>query len=73
MTARRDKLLQTVHELRARRVLPEPYATTQQDTELLHRLGTLQDYTMPYDNAPYGELFIHWYYLDRNHEEAVPL
>ena len=68
MADRRDKLLQTVYERRARRILPEPYATTQQDKELLHRLGTLQDYAMPYDKAPYGELFIHWYYLDRSHE-----
>ena len=59
MAARRDKLLQTVYELRARRILPEPctkYVSTQQDTELLHRLGTLQDYTMPYDKAPYEKV-----------------
>lgn len=42
------------------------YTLLPEEISLFDRLTTLQDYKMPYEGEPHGELFIHWYYCNRS-------
>ena len=41
------------------------YALNAEDLALFERLIKLQDVSCSYNGKPYGELFIHWYYVSR--------
>lgn len=51
-----------------RAILSRAFNTTLSvsDLALLERLTTLHDFRMPYSGGQYGELFIHWFYMDRS-------
>lgn len=53
-----------VHALNTIKAMSSHFS--QLDRALLCRLTTLNDYSMPYDGDSKGELFIHWWYRDRN-------
>ena len=38
------------------------------DLELFNKLTTVQDITCDYNGKPYGELFIHWFYVSRTQD-----
>lgn len=44
---------------------------SQLDRNLLFRLTTHNGYRMPYDGDTFGELFIHWWYRDRNADQLT--
>ena len=61
-------------EYKALKALPrrrdiDPKKLSAQDSELLSRLTRHQEYRMPYDRDPRGDLFIHWFYRERREDK----
>lgn len=42
------------------------YSLSAVESELFDRLTTLQDFRIPYEGEPHGDLFVHWFYRERN-------
>lgn len=66
-----NKALTHIQELVAKRRAKQKqksykvYPMSDTDMLLLNRLVSLHNFRMPYNDKPYGELFIHWFYQDR--------
>lgn len=68
-----NKALTHIQELVAKRRAKHQnkqihFSFSKDDLELFNKLTTVQDITCDYNGKPYGELFIHWFYISRTQD-----